>query len=71
MAPRSKPSSPHKRADSITDVNEEYSYRDRIDPTLRFLYRPRTVTVMLLIIAGFIYVAFFQTVSSASVNGIR
>lgn len=68
---RSKSSSPRKRTDSITEINVEYSYRDRIDPTLRFLYKPHTVTVMLLIIAGLVYVAFFQTVSSASVNGIR
>lgn len=69
--PRSESSSPRKRADSITDINVEYSYRDRIDPTLRFLYKPHTVTVMLLIIAGLVYVAFFQTVSNSSVNSIR
>lgn len=71
MAPRSKSSSPRKRTDSITDINVEYSYRDRIDPTMRILYRPHTVSVMLLIISGLVYVAFCQTASSALVNGVR
>ncbi|TPX73019.1 hypothetical protein SpCBS45565_g00106 [Spizellomyces sp. 'palustris'] len=37
----------------------EYEFRDEVDPTVAFFYKPRTVRLLVLMLAGLVYLALF------------
>ncbi|KND01631.1 uncharacterized protein SPPG_09115 [Spizellomyces punctatus DAOM BR117] len=37
----------------------EYEFRDQVDPTVAFFYKPRTVRLLVLMLAGLVYLALF------------
>ncbi|KAI9100975.1 phosphatidylserine synthase 2 [Phlyctochytrium arcticum] len=37
----------------------EYEFKDNVDPTVAFFYKPRTVRLLLLMLAGLVYLALF------------
>lgn len=49
----------HRRQTSLDHAVHEYIYRDPIDPHVRYLYRPRTITVLVLILAVFLWIALY------------
>lgn len=52
--------------------NEEYRYSDPLDPSLRFLYSPHTISVLLIILLYFLLVALYGTADhSSTYNSIR
>jgi phosphatidylserine synthase 2 len=55
MPPRTLPL---KESPSINDM-EEYVYRDAINASIRFLYRPHTISVLSILLSGFVYLAFY------------
>ena len=74
MPPRR--SQPKKDNPAIKDSlfkssSNEYTYSDPIKASLEFLYQPHTMSAMILVIVGLIYMAFFKTVKDAAVNGVR
>lgn len=62
------------RGFSVTDLNKEAddeekksfvtrvpAYRDPLDPTVQFLYKPHSLALLFLLIAGLLWAAFFHT----------
>lgn len=61
-----------RRQPSLELGINEYVYRDPIDPTLQFLYRPHTVSVLVAILGGFLYAALYGTADhSPTFNAVR
>ena len=62
----------HRRQSSIEAALYEYIYRDPINPHVRILYRPHTITVLVLILAVFLYMALYGTEEkSMATNSLR
>lgn len=49
---------PKKEKPDVVDVPKP---RDELDPTIQFLYRPRSILVLCSLILGLVYAAFFHT----------
>ncbi|KAJ3018376.1 UNVERIFIED_CONTAM: hypothetical protein HDU68_011195 [Siphonaria sp. JEL0065] len=49
--------------DEILNIRDDwqYTYADEIKPSLEFLYRPHTITALVLLLAGLVYYALFLT----------
>lgn len=67
-----RPLTPSRRQSSVDfDINE-YTYRDPIDPVVRILYRPRTISVLVVIVGFFLYIALYGTADHSSIfNAVR
>jgi len=68
---RSRSRSPRKSIRAEEELDSlNYVYNDPVDPSLRFLYRPHTVTVLIAILSFFLYSALFQSQTCSSVGNV-
>lgn len=70
---RSKSTSPLKRRlKTIENDILEYIYSDPLNPTLKILYSPHTISVLTVLIVAIAYLAFFHSIDSSTVsNSLR
>lgn len=68
-------SEPKKRASKEKEVSSEegvYEYRDPVDPTIELLYRPHSIAMLVILIAGLVVAAFkFTSPTDNLSNGLK
>ena len=62
---------PKKNAAKCDQCSVSVQYRDKINPTLSFLYTPHSITVLVGIIACFVYSAFFETTVFHTASNVK